>query len=68
MLGQTSGDFRMNNNLDCVVLEVNGGPKVKHLMVGQNKLEEVNSNAYMYANGRISLHNMNSISLDFISS
>lgn len=54
----------MNNSLDCVVLEVNGGPKVNHLMVDQNRVQQMNSNACLYANGRISLHNMSSIRLD----
>lgn len=52
------------NILDCVVIELEGGPKVQQLVAGQDKIKQLDSDAFMYANGRLCIYSMNSVKLN----
>lgn len=54
----------MNNSLDCVVIELEGGPKMHHIPLGQDSFVKSNPNVHMHANGRICIHNLNSFRIN----
>lgn len=54
----------VSNSLDCVVLELDGGPKIQQIVAGKNKYKHSRASALMFSSGRICIHNMNSIRVD----